>query len=250
MKFTLLKPLIVLVVIIVAQLGLQGYRSWAFPVEYKRGDQILTRVFWHNIFSGFAFQPEFADRYKLRIDDVSIVDATKNYLLEKDRTSELHLLGNLETYNVKWSKYDKVVLEMLIDRCREYPLECASAFFYYKPISFFGNIAWVYGFKQYPPDLEVFVSRQFGDSLKQQFIKTSNLMDDKNQRANLLNTIPMLIIVPFLVLFLIHRTDRRYVIESISTLIILFIGSLSTVVIGYPGPHTIAEPAITRRVLK
>jgi len=22
-----------------------------FPVEYQRGDQILTRVFWHNIFS-------------------------------------------------------------------------------------------------------------------------------------------------------------------------------------------------------
>jgi hypothetical protein len=52
-----------------AYLGVQLYQATALPEEYRRGDQITTRVFWHNIFSGLAFHPDFAERYSLRIDD-------------------------------------------------------------------------------------------------------------------------------------------------------------------------------------
>jgi hypothetical protein len=46
-------PLLLMVVF------LRSTRSW-FPVEYKRGHQIMTRTIPHHVFSGPAFQPAFA----------------------------------------------------------------------------------------------------------------------------------------------------------------------------------------------
>ena len=233
----------ILCFILVGYAALKSHRFFYYPIEYKNGTQILTRVFWHNIFSGFAFHPILADKYQLRIDDLSVIDATAQYLKEKN---ELAAIGNIETYDMRWSVYDAVVRKMFIERCKQYPIECLETFFYYKPISFLGNIAWLYGLRQYPPDLDVFVSRQFGDVVKRQFIETTHLLDARHQRVIFYSIVPFLVLLAFLILLLGDGGgNKRDLMNSFKAVGLLFLGSLAPVIIGYPGAHTIAESAIT-----
>ena len=59
---------------------------------------------------------------------------------------------------------------MLVARCTTLVRECLETFLWYKPVSLLGNLAWLYGFRDLPPDLEVTVSPYFGDILKRQFL--------------------------------------------------------------------------------
>ena len=64
MRAAIAAACIPLLLLFTATGGLQFYRSVAYPIEYQLGEQIITRPFWHNIFSGFAFHPQFSQRYE------------------------------------------------------------------------------------------------------------------------------------------------------------------------------------------
>jgi hypothetical protein len=231
------------------QLFLAGYRARAFPAEYQRGEQILTRVFWHNIFSGLAFQPELAQRYSLRIDDISIIRATGQYLQETGRAQEwIDLGGTSPQYSsIRWTPYDLAVRDMLFDRCKAYPAQCLSAVVYYKPLSLLGDLAWVSGLRPLPPDLEVFTSSDLGDIVKDQAIEASRRLDETGSRAYLWT--PGALVGILVLALVVSYAGQMDVSLAWSATGALLAGSLIPTAAGYPSPHTFAEPAIAAGML-
>jgi len=237
-------PLWPLLLVVVAYLGLQGYRAWAFPEEYQRGEQIMTRPIWHNVFSGLALHPQFGERYKLRIDDNSVIQAAGEYLVEKGREREWKGVGaGPPNFSVThWAAYDKVVSEMLLDRCATYFSECVSAIFYYKPLSLVRTLAWLYGVRASLPDLDIFVSRYWGDAVKVQMLELGRELDKRKSRAYLWTPIAVLLLLPFAVLMLGEgRHSRTAAFVGIAA---LSAGSTLPALIGYPAAFTVADTAI------
>ena len=242
-----------IVFVIAGYLGLRAYQEATLPEEYRRGDQIATRVFWHNIFSGFAYHPEFAERYQLRVDDASIFAAARDYLAETGRYDVWLAMGGedaVEFQALNFTKYDLIAREMLFARCKTYLRECAETMLYYKPLSLMGNLAWLYGLRPLPPDLDVVVSRRIavgGDEVKNQYIAATEKMDANGERAYLWTPIVLLVILAFSVL-LVSET-RSSVGTALAGVAALTLGSTFPTVIGYPLPHTILETAIAVGVL-
>ena len=233
-----------LILVIIAYLGLQGYRTWTFPDEYQRGEQIMTRTIWHNVFSGLAFHPLFAERYQLRVDDNSVIQAAGQYLQEKGRAAEWEAVGGgPPNFSVEhWTEYDKVVREMLFDRCTTFLSECAAAVIYYKPLSLARNLAWLYGFRESPPDLEIFVSRYWGDTVKTQMLDLSRELDRRKLRAYLWTPVAILLLLPCAILLVNER--RRDGLTVLTGGAALFAGSIFPTLIGYPAVFTVADSAI------
>ncbi len=237
------------ILLITALFGLNVYRSHAYPIEYHRGEQILTRTFWHNIFSGFAFHPRFSERYALRVDDVSIMLATVAYLHEKNRAQEWQSMGvGPPGITIKnWTAYDRVVKEMLVERCSAYLGECIAAFAYYKPVSLASNLAWLYGLRSIPPDLDLFVSRDWGDAVKTQMLDLSAGLDKRGFRAFLWAPVALLLVLPFVVLMMAEGILDLSI--AFIACAVLFIGSTVPTLIGYPIPFTLSDPGIALGML-
>jgi hypothetical protein len=232
--------------VVLGYTGLQLYQRFGLPDEYRRGDEIATRVFWHNIFSGLAYHPEFATRYGLRIDDSSVFAATRDYLAETGRLGVWRDMGGEEPdfSGLQFAKYDPVVREMLSARCSTYLRECAEALLYYKPVALAGNLAWLYGLRDLPPNLDIVVSRIYGSTeVKDQTLAATEQMDRNGQRAYLWTPVVLLIVLPFGLL--LTRESRRSIWLAFAALGGLTAGSLIPTMIGYPVPHTILEAAIT-----
>jgi hypothetical protein len=228
----------------VGLLGLQVYRSVAYPVEYQRGDQILTRGFWHNIISGFAFHPTFAEREQLRIDDVSIMRAVGRYLTAQGRADEWVAMGG-ETRNLaglRWVPYEAAAREFLFHTCRTEADVCLSTALYYKPGSLLGLLVWSVGLREIPPDLEVFVSPDWGDDVKQQMLALSDRL--RTERAYAEPWRPEALLVWGLVTVALALGQPRNAFASLTGSLALIFGSLVTTIIGYPATWTIADPAL------
>ena len=255
---SLLAPLTAIGLVIGGYLGLQAYHAIALPEEYRRGDEIATRVFWHNIFTGFAYHPALQQRFEIWLDDVSIIAATGRYLVEigqADRWQEmggrLPVPGTSDGASsfegIKFATYDPAVREMLVARCSTYLRECLETFLVYKPMSLVKNLAWLYGFRDLPPDLDVTDSPYFGDILKRQFLGMSEGLDRSGLRAYLWAPQVLLIVVPFFALLLVET--RQHTWAALSACIGLALGSTIPTVVGYAAPHTIAESAIVAGML-
>ena len=238
------QPLWPLLLLVVAYVGLQGYRAWASSEEYQRGEQTMTRTIWHNVFSGLAFHPTFRERYRLRIDDNSVIQAAGEYLVEKGREREWGRVGTgPPQFSVThWAAYDKVVAEMLRDRCSSYLSECMSATFYYKPLSLARTLAWLYGVRALPPDLDTFVSRYWGDAVKVQMLELGRELDKQRLRAYMWTPLAVLVLLPFAGLLVGEdRYGRRVALVGIAA---LSAGSTMPTLVGYPAAFTVADTAI------
>jgi hypothetical protein len=248
-----------LVLMIVGQLGLRTYQNRAFPPEYFRGDHMVTRVVWHSLFSGLAFNPHFADRYQIRIDDFSVVRALRQYLQEQGRGDEFDALlaGPTLASGIYWGPYDLLVRDMLVSRCSAQPTECLTAVTYYKPRSLAATVAWVYGLRPEPPDLDIWVATESIDGgpispdvaggVKREFLETSRRLDETGLRAYLWTPAALLLILPFGALLVgTSKRDAAHVWVGAAA---LFGGSLIPTVIGFPGPHTVADVAIATGML-
>jgi hypothetical protein len=233
------------------------YQATVIPEEYRRGDEIATRNIWHNVFTGFAYHPAMRERYQLRLDDVSIEAATRDWLVENGRLDDWLAIGGRPPgppgvqesasafEGVKLAKYDPLVKEMLIARCSQYPRECLETVLYYKPVSLLENLAWMYGLRDLPPDLDVATSKYFGeqgDLLKRQFLGTSQRLDSAGLRASLWSPMALLVIVPFVLLLAVESAGRGW--AALAAGAWLALGSTIPIEVGYAAPHTISDPSI------
>jgi hypothetical protein len=235
--------------VLFGQAALDRYRAWVYPIEYQRGDQILTRGTWHNVFSGFALQPEMAARYQLKIDDVSIMAATGHYLQEAGRVQDWVQMGGTSPHftGLRWAAYDQAVRDMLVARCAATPGLCLAAVALDKPRSLLGQLAWVYGLRDLPPDLEVFTSPEVGDTVKEQVVDATRRLDQTGLRAYPWSPGVVLLSVIFVWTMLGGRSGQ--VRAAGLAVAALLAGSLLPTLIGYPAPHAIAEPAIATGML-
>ncbi|HZO30381.1 MAG TPA: hypothetical protein VFH48_30795 [Chloroflexota bacterium] len=225
-------------------LGLQLYRALAYPVEYQRGDQILTRGFWHNIVSGLAFHPTFAEREQLRIDDVSIMRAVGRNLIAQGRDDDWVAMGG-ETPNMaglRWVPYELAARQFLMQVCRGEPDVCLSNAFYYKPRSLVGLLAWSSGLREVPPDLTQFVSRDGGGAVRGQMLALNDRLRAEHAFAEPWRVEGLLI--GGLLTVALALAPRRDAVLILTAGLALAFGSLLTTVIGYPAPWTIVDPAI------
>jgi hypothetical protein len=233
--------------------GVKLYQSSVLPEEYQRGDQIATRNIWHNVFTGLAYHPGLRERYALRLDDVSIEAATRDWLIETGRLDVWLEIGGRAPdpagndgasafEGVKLAKYDPYVRDMLIARCSALVRECLETVLWYKPLSLVNNLAWMYGFRDTLPDLEVTESRYFGDLLKQQFLGMAQGVDGRNQRAYLWTPRVLLLLAPFVALLLAESRPRA--LAALWAALALALGSTIPMFAGYAAPHTVGDPAV------
>jgi hypothetical protein len=231
-------------ILAIGLLGLQLYRSLAYPVEYQRGDQILTRGFWHNIVSGLAFHPTFAEREQLRIDDVSIMRAVGRHLIAQDSDDDWVEMGG-ETPNLaglRWVPYELAARQFLLQVCRGEPDVCLSTALYYKPRSLVGLLAWSSGLREEPPDLTQFVSRDGGGAVRGQMLALNDRLRAEHAFAEPWR-VEGLLIGGLLTVALVLAPPRDSLLSLTAGLALAF-GSLLTTVIGYPAPWTIVDPAL------
>ena len=233
--------------VIVLVLLLNAHRSYGFPEEYHRNGEGVTRPFWHNIYSGFAFHPAMAERYQLKVDDFTVLLATKQYLIENNRADVWEAAGgNSPNFTgMRWKAYDDAVGDMLFARCREHFGECLTTLVYYKPLSMLKNVLWVAGWIRLPPDLDIFVSKfpEIGNVVKEQFIETTRQLDRNKERGRKWLRYMAAMIAAFAGLAWL-RPHKEEVFPVLATAGILAAGSTVPSIVGYPAPHTIAEAAL------
>jgi hypothetical protein len=236
--------IIPIIIISAGILGLSVYRKVAYDERYLRGDQIVTRVFWHNIFSGLAFNPQLSERYRLKVDDLSIVRAVGRFMVDNGRAQEWESIGGIsEGYSkLHWAAYDRIAGEALAKICRDQLRECVATILCYKPISLLRHLSWLYGLRDEIPDVTIFVSPELGNAMELQlgYLKTS--LGKTGLGFSLWDPLAVLMILSFAAICHIQQ-DRVSQMDVVS-LVMLAIGALIPTLIGYPSMHTIAEPAI------
>lgn len=228
-------------------LMLNHHRAHDFPEEYYKGEQIVTRVFWHNIFSGLVFNPNFAKRYELRIDDISVIRATGRFLLEMKRQKDWEAVGGTTPNyaGMRWQAYDDKVKDMLFARCQKHFGECLSTFVYYKPLSLAKNLLWMVGLIAQPPDVDLLVSTfpEVGDVVKQQFNATTQILDSTDNRGQLWWR-GLLIAISVFAAIAILCQNKNQLQAVLITVLLLALGSMIPTLIGYPALHTVTEAAV------
>ncbi len=249
-RFRTLSALIPLIAVVVFLAVLHAHRAYGFPEEYHRDGQTVSRPFWHNIFSGLAYNPNIARRYdpELRIDDHTVHLATKQYLQKKGREELWNRVGgNSRDYvGMRWQAYDQIVKEMLVDFCLKYFSECVAAFLYYKPVAMVRTVLWVGGVGRQPPNLELFESKfpAVGVVVRNQFMEATRQLDKNHERGRLWLVGVLTIIIAFSALWAARKKESEFR-PVLMVAGLMAAGSTIPSIVGYPAPHTIAEAAIS-----
>lgn len=233
------------IVSIAGIIALNLYRQAVFPEDYRRGDQILTRVVWHNVYSGFALHPIFAEQQSLRIDDVSIIAATGQYLKgigREDLWKEIG--GESPGYNrIKWAKYDPILRDMVIATCKAQVLMCAETLLRYKPYYFWDTLLWFYRIRDVPAVADAFVSTYFGDVVKQQIISANAELEKRNLSAAPWRS-GFVWMLMLLAIGIVLSGDRANGIAEVACMLAISIISIVPSIAGYPAPHGMIDSAV------
>jgi len=237
------RPLVPALLLLLGMAGLTAYRQVAYDERYTKGDQILTRPMWHNLLSGFAFNPEFARRYGFKIDDFSELRATGEYLVKQGREAEwIALGGHNANFHINWTLYDRAARDFLFSILREEPGAALATLFYHKPAALGRDLAWVHGFRRDVPNVDLFVSPQLGNAMAIHLEELAKGVDRSGQRFILWDRLALLTILAFaLLLAFAAPTIRAGDWVALGTLVL---GSLTPTIAGYPALHTIGEPAL------
>jgi hypothetical protein len=237
------RPLIPGALVLLGMTGLTEYRRLAYDERYMQGDQILTRPMWHNLASGFAFNPELARHYGFKIDDFSELRATGIFLTEHGRAQEWEAMGGTTPdFRIKWTLYDPAAKEFLLSILREHPMASFATLIYYKPAALWRDLAWLYGFRRDVPDVDLFVSPQLGNAMAIHLQVLAKNVDDHGLRFILWDRLALLTVFVFSLLLSFELPVLK--IGDWVALGALGLGSLIPTIAGYPSLHTIAEPAL------
>src|SRR5262245_56501282 len=227
--------------------GLGAYRTVAYDARYLRGEEHLTRAFWHSIFLGLAFNPAISERYQLKIDDLSAVRAVGRITIERGHASEWDAIGGSspDYYKLLWVPYDLFARDALLELClhRE-PGQCVANVIYYKPLSLMRNLAWLYGFRDDVPDLAVyaFAGSWVGNAMERQLGALKTSLDRTGLRFRLWHPISIFTVIAFAVILFAKKETPRS--ADVIPCIIFVGGTTIPTLVGFPSLHTIAESAI------
>jgi len=227
--------------------GLTAYRSVAYDQRYFREDQLVTRSFWHNIFSGLAFNPALAERYQLKVDDFSIVRAVGRITTENRHAGEWEAIesnteGLLKLLGTAPASYDRLAGYAFLDLCLHREMkQCVATAIYYKPLSLLRHLAWLYGFRRDVPDVAIFVSPE-NNVMEFHLNSLKDSLDRTGLRFRLWDPLAIFMVVSFAII--LYTTEDIVRITDAAAGVVLTAGTVLPSVVGYPSMHTVAEPAI------
>jgi hypothetical protein len=207
-----------------------------YAPEYARDEQIAGHVLWHSIATGLGFQPEPARDFHFRVDDMSVMLATRRFLMDRDQPGTVDLVGLTDpgVTKIRYAAYDQVVGALVWDICRTRVRECVEAVLFYKPAAYIWNVAFLMGLSATPPTPEL----QDPVAL-QQLIKMGSQMRERGANANPLR---LAAILPVLAISLFFARDLVAFAAPIAVATaIIVLGSLVPVLVIYPVPFTVAD---------
>jgi hypothetical protein len=249
--------LIPVTLLLLGAASLTEYRKLTYNEHYLKGDVMATRPFWHNILSGFAFNPELARQYGFKVDDSSEVRATGRFLTRHGRIKEWEAMGGMPVegpwvWSAAFSRlrlgdYDRAAKGLIIDIMVHQPRDFFATYFYYKPRSLWNHLTWLYGFRRNIPDVAIYVSPDVGDAMATQLGDLQNDLDRRNLRFRLWDPVALATALACALIFSLPGPVRQR--RDWAPLGVLVAGSLIPTTIGYAGMHTIAEPALMLAVL-
>jgi hypothetical protein len=118
--------------LICATLLIPVYQRAVYAADYYRNGA-ACHFFWHSVVSGFAYSPELAKEYAIKVDDSSIYDATRAYLETNHRTDEWEAIKSQD-------QYDDHVKELFFSILHDHPQEVFWCVVYHKPLALAGYI--------------------------------------------------------------------------------------------------------------
>jgi hypothetical protein len=228
--------------------GLTAYRSVAYDQRYFREDQFVARSYWHNIFSGLAFNPELAERYQLKVDDFSVVRAVGRIATESRRAGEGKAIGGnyedlLNSRGTAPASYDRLAAHAFLNLCLHRELkQCVATVIYYKPLSLLHHLSWLYDFRRDVPDVAIFVSPDIGNVMEVQLNSLKGSLDRMGLRFHLWDLLAIFTVISFAII--LHMTEDTVRRADVIAGMVLTAGTVLPSLVGYPSMHTIAEPAI------
>lgn len=221
------------VLAVVGLLGLKAYQGIMLADEYKRGEQIGSHVVWHSVAHGLAFNRALARDYGFRVDDMSIMQATRRYLVESGRGGVAETLGLRETdySKIKYAPYDQEVRSLVLTICVARPLDCLEAMLVGKPLALLDNVRYFMGYGGPPtPTLQ-------DPAALKQMEQTAVDMRERGRNADPLRPdalIPLLLLAG---LVAVPASPRFVVFGAVA----LAVGAMAPVVLVYVVPHTVVD---------
>jgi len=225
--------------LVLGLLSLSQYKHYTYdPAYFEVGG--ASHVFWHSIYSGLSYHPQYSKEKQIFIDDNSVIEATGSYLKSNGRIDEWIAMGG-ESPNfseIKYTIYDEAVKNMVYDSLVHKPSVWIGAFFYYKPLELINQIGWLLGFNNFEPNAQV-LWEGAGADLR----STSLKMEKENKRLDLVRASSAIVLI---ILALITQKSRFEYPKLIALMICIFtLSSLLPSLAGYPAPHTIFDSVIS-----
>ena len=197
--------------------------------------ELHSRVFYHNIFSGFAFSPALRDRYGIRIDDWSVMQATSRYMEAEGRIEEFERVlppgtdakaprGQIRN----WSAYEAILREMVLKTMNEHPTGVVEAI-RWKLVWFGQYIGWVLGVRDELPPSFVFEPLEWKWDVAAEFERMKKMIASQSPRPTPATPVNLaLLALAGLCL------GNRYGVRSLVAIPVIAAASLIPVIVGYP----------------
>ena len=214
-------------------------RSASMNDAYLDDRNLHGHVFWHSLASGLAFSDKLHKEHKLKLDDVSVIAATGEYLKRTGQSDYWKKIGGETSWysGIHWNAYEFAVREMLFDICKNDSVECLRAALIAKPFALISNVAWISGLGSLNPPTPHLLDK----TVYAQLVKTRQNLDRQGWKGPLgLWTIVIMVAGVLLV-----ALDRARATPSVGiSLAILLSGSTLPTVLAYPIPHAVGEPVV------
>ena len=239
----LASPALSVLVVLASLAGLSAYRNVAFSAEYQAGQQIMTRVKWHNVYSGFALNPTLARERDLRIDDASIVRDVGRYLERSGKVQAWREMGG-ETENfssLKWAAYDQAALDALRALCIDEPARCLTTFLIYKPYHIASCMLWFYGLSPMPAVMSAFASPHVGNVLVDELNGMTKKLRDRGLSAAPWAINSLLFVALLTGLLLLAESAPLRLAPTVASMGLIAAASLAPSILGYPAPHAMVD---------
>jgi hypothetical protein len=230
--------------------------SYSKMYDFEVYGEIKTRLFYHNIYSGLAFEPHLAELYNIRIDDWSIYDAAGKYMVESGQLDkwqriipscaihkDLHSCvadpTKLSGQITNWAGYDRIVGEMLINTCSKHFGYCINSIGY-KLRWFSEYLLWVTNYSTDFPNYEMFHPLEWGDPMPGIIGPYISGVKANDLHVAIFSKSFVAVACVAIAFFSLRRLCFSFIILGL-----LCFFSLATVVIGYPAPWANTETVIS-----
>jgi hypothetical protein len=206
---------------------------------YDHDRNIHGHVLWHSLATGLAFSDKLQREQNIRLDDVSVIAATGEYLKRTGQAARWQSMGGESPSfsDIRWNAYEGAVREMLFDACQNQAGECLKAIFIGKPLALIQNVIWISGWggKQ-PPTPHL-----LDGTVHTQLLAARQILDRQGWNG----PFQLWVFVVIAGGIMLVAVDRNNVSPSSGVALAIMLGSSAIPAFAaYPIPHAVGEPVV------